>query len=179
MTRNTNTIDESSEFPQYVPPLRPVTDGDIQREDYLLAKTDRGLDLLTGKESLAQKDLTKQIDSLSYLFWRGSEPAGITACGANDLQRAKLIVSTFQLNHYPVTELLIEDNILPRTVNRQGKGCSLSVKQIMKIRRELIAFNLLVAKYMSGEPCYDYAFTSSGFDQLRRARLALMEEPAQ
>jgi hypothetical protein len=136
----TETFDETE--------LREMEERTRQKDSYLQEKASRGFDLLMGRVALDQKQLVKQLDQLSFLFWRGSEIRGITGHKDNDLARARMILCVLHLQSFPVTEELIEGKIVPRVLNRAGKKCALSVKQILAFRAEVSSVNEQIVVYL-------------------------------
>lgn len=136
----TETFDETE--------LREIEEATRQRDKYLQEKASRGFDILLGREPLDPKQLTKQIDQLSFLFWRGSAIRRITGHCGDDLARARMILCVLHLHSFPVTEELIEGKIVPRVLNRAGKKCALSVKQILAFKAEVSSVNEQIIAYL-------------------------------
>lgn len=171
----------NSESTHRLSPLRAVTPEDIQKEAYLTDKLTRGLDLVCGREVLTSKQLTKQIDTLSYLFWRGSERHVIAARLQADLARASLILCVFYLNNFPVTDEVLEDNLIPRVLFRLGKKTALSVREIFAFRREVIAINTRIKSCfingaVSGDPKHAHELNDTGLSEVIRAKQIILAE---
>lgn len=162
------------------PSLRAVTTQDVQREEYLLDKVALGLDLVSGKEKLGVTNLTKQIDKLSYLFWRGAPDYLIGGRKDADLSRACAILCVLHENSAKVTEELLEDTLIPRVLFRQGRRTDLSVRELMAFRREVVAFSKRVkACFSKGKlksNVSDAELKATGLYEIRRAKQMLLSE---
>lgn len=170
-----------SESTNRTPALRAVTQDDIQKENYLTEKLTRGLDLLCGREVLTTKQLTKQIDTLSYLFWRGSERHVIAARNQADLARAGIILCVFYLNNFPLTDEVLEDNLIPRVLFRLGKKTALSIKEIFAFRREVMAINTRIKACIlngsvSSDPKNAHELNATGLSEVIRAKQIILAE---